>query len=116
MSPRVVYALAAVFVSISGCKDASHEHAAPGASATATASATSLGVRAKTGIAECDAYFRAAEACFEGADDDLKVRLRESMDRYDNQIEQAASDVAKQTVGIGCSAAQDSLKDEPGCE
>ena len=113
----VACALVAVALTVGGCKAEKDEHSSH-ATSTATASAAASAppkARAETGIAGCDAYFRAAEACFETADDELKDQLRESIARYDNQLEQAASDVAKQAVGVGCSAAHESLKDEPAC-
>lgn len=114
---KVAAACIAVALLVGACKQGD-QHASTDETATpaATASAASnLEPRAETGVAECDAYFRAAAACFAKADTELRDHLRESVDRYENQLEHATTDVAKQAVAVGCAAAHESLKEEPGC-
>lgn len=106
------------FLLLAGCKDhhgSGTSGSAPSATASPATSAADLRAHEPTGIADCDAYFKAAQACFPKADTDLRKRLREAVAGYDNQLEHAASDVAKQAVGVGCAAALDALKEEPAC-
>ncbi|HHH28092.1 MAG TPA: hypothetical protein ENK57_07075 [Polyangiaceae bacterium] len=103
-------------LALAGCKDEGNPSPPPHASSAPLATVSApLDVPAETGIADCDAYFRAAEACFDRGDHELQGQLRESLARYRNQLEHAETEVAKQAVGVGCAAALESLREEPGC-
>lgn len=87
---------------------------APAATSASSAPAR-LGPFTPTGVKACDAYFAAVAGCQEAADADLLASLRESVTGYQRQLAQAKSAVAKEAIGVGCSAAHEALQDEPAC-
>jgi len=112
-------ALVALISMVAACRDdATGSSPAPTATASASAATTvaeALPPHPPTGVSDCDAYFAALHACFAKADPALRAQLLEAVERYDNQLDHAESDVAKQAVGVGCAAARDALNEEPAC-
>jgi hypothetical protein len=105
-----------------GCRGDAHESAhatsvaasstqrAPAASATVALVAPSA-----TGVDACDRLFAATVACAAKPTAD-RTELGDTIEQYQTQLRAAQSDIARQSVAIGCAAAERALADDPRCQ